>query len=149
MRWQKQLRIGLAVLMAALAIGIGWYAARERAGGAQAAPTNRTDPEAVTEIWNDEFSRTENGVVVFRIKYEHALIYQDGRVRLEKMTGQFARSIAMLEHSSPEVAEQAFAAGLLHDIGKLLFAANLPGPFSEAMALSRNETKRCPRPKWK
>lgn len=118
MRWQKQLRIGLAVLMAALAIGIGWYAARERAGGAQAAPTSRTDPDAVTEIWNDEFSRTENGVVVFRIRYEHALIYQDGRVRLEKMTGQFARGDAEPLDVTADEADLTLKSGAGADFSK-------------------------------
>lgn len=53
------------------------------------------------------------------------------------LTGQFARRIAELERGGSELAEQAFAAGLLHDIGKLLFAANLPGPFGQAWALAR------------
>jgi putative nucleotidyltransferase with HDIG domain len=54
------------------------------------------------------------------------------------LTGQFARSIAELEKGGAELAEQAFAAGLLHDIGKLLFAANLPGPFGQALSLARS-----------
>ena len=53
------------------------------------------------------------------------------------VTGQFARWIAQMENSGPELTEQAFAAGLLHDIGKLLFAANLPEPFGQALALAR------------
>jgi len=43
----------------------------------------------------------------------------------------------MMENSGSEVAEEAFAAGLLHDIGKLLFAANLTEPFGQALALVR------------
>jgi HD-like signal output (HDOD) protein/CheY-like chemotaxis protein len=54
-------------------------------------------------------------------------------------TGQFARQIAELESNRSEVAEQAFSAGLLHDIGKLLFAANLPGPFGQALTLARSQ----------
>lgn len=118
MRWQKQLRIGLAALMAVLAIGIGWYAARERAGGAQVAPSPRTEEGAQTEIWNDEFSRTENGVVVFRIKYEHALIYQDGRVRLEKMTGQFARGDAEPLDVTADEADLTLKSGAGSDFSK-------------------------------
>jgi hypothetical protein len=34
--------------------------------------------------------------------------------------GQIAQKIALMEKGGLEVAEQAFAAGLLHDIGKLL-----------------------------
>ena len=53
------------------------------------------------------------------------------------LTGQMARRIASLENRKPDSCEQAFSAGLLHDIGKLLFAANLPGPFGQALALAR------------
>jgi HD-like signal output (HDOD) protein/CheY-like chemotaxis protein len=53
--------------------------------------------------------------------------------------GQIARQIAELEQSGVEVAEQAFAAGLLHDIGKLLFAANLPELFGQALTLAREQ----------
>jgi HD-like signal output (HDOD) protein/CheY-like chemotaxis protein len=54
-------------------------------------------------------------------------------------TGHFARAIAQAERSGHELSEQAFAAGLLHDIGKLLFAANLPKPFSQALSLAREQ----------
>ena len=90
MPWQKHLRLVLAAVIVTLAGGITWYATRERATEAPEPISPRTTTAAQTEIWNDEFSRTENGEVVFRIKYEHALIYEDGRVRLEKMSGTFA-----------------------------------------------------------
>jgi HD-like signal output (HDOD) protein/CheY-like chemotaxis protein len=54
-------------------------------------------------------------------------------------TGHFARAIAQMEKAGTEVSEQAFAAGLLHDIGKLLFAANMPKPFGQALALAREQ----------
>jgi HD-like signal output (HDOD) protein len=54
-------------------------------------------------------------------------------------TGQFARAIAVAENHGGEISAQAFAAGLLHDIGKLLFAANLPQPYAKAVALARDE----------
>ena len=57
------------------------------------------------------------------------------------LTGQSARRIAQSENSSVELAEQAFAAGLLHDIGKLLFAANMPGLFVEALAVAREQQR--------
>jgi len=53
------------------------------------------------------------------------------------LVGRFARQIALLEGGGPEVSEQAFAAGLLHDLGKLVFAANLPEPFMQALAQAR------------
>lgn len=58
------------------------------------------------------------------------------------LTGELARRVATLEDSGPELTEQAFAAGLLHDIGKLLFAANLSEPFGQAVALARAQNCR-------
>jgi putative nucleotidyltransferase with HDIG domain len=52
-------------------------------------------------------------------------------------TGQIARRIVDAERAGILLEEEAFAAGLLHDIGKLLFAANLPGAYAEALALAR------------
>src|SRR5262249_18697984 len=54
-------------------------------------------------------------------------------------TGKFAERIARDEESSAEVVGQAFTAGMLHDIGKLLLAANLPEQFKEALAKARQE----------
>jgi HD-like signal output (HDOD) protein len=55
------------------------------------------------------------------------------------MTGRFALRIARLEESSEEIADHASAAGLLHDIGQLLFAANLPEAFGQAMIRASEE----------
>ena len=118
MRWQKQLRIGLAVLMAALAIGIGWYAARERAGAGQAGPTLRTDPEATTEIANEEFTRTENGKVVFSMKPERSLVYPDGRVKLIKFTAVFARGDRPPMHVAADEADLVLKSGAGADLSK-------------------------------
>ena len=52
------------------------------------------------------------------------------------MTGRFAERIARLENRTEEITDQAFTAGLLHDIGKLLFAANQAKLFSEAVAMA-------------
>ncbi len=56
-------------------------------------------------------------------------------------TGQIARQIARRENSGSKVGDQAFAAGLLHDIGKLLFAANMPEPFGQVLALARAQRR--------
>jgi HD-like signal output (HDOD) protein/CheY-like chemotaxis protein len=55
------------------------------------------------------------------------------------LVGQFARQIALVEQQEPDPGEQAYAAGLLHDLGKILFAANLPKPFGEAVTAARQE----------
>ena len=55
------------------------------------------------------------------------------------VTGKFAERIARAEGREAEVVGQAFTAGMLHDIGKLLLAANLPEGFKEALATARRE----------
>lgn len=49
-------------------------------------------------------------------------------------TGAFARSIMMTETRNARLADMAFTAGLLHDVGKLLLAANLPCEYSGLIA---------------
>lgn len=55
-------------------------------------------------------------------------------------TGNFARWIAGLERLDKERVEESYTAGMLHDLGKLALAANLPQQYSEAamLAASRN-----------
>ena len=53
--------------------------------------------------------------------------------------GQMAQKIALLEKGGLETAEQAFAAGLLHDLGKLILCANLPGLFAKILELARED----------
>lgn len=55
------------------------------------------------------------------------------------MTSSFARAIAMKEQVAQAVAEDAFAAALLHDVGTLVLATNLPDKFTESLALQQNE----------
>lgn len=54
-------------------------------------------------------------------------------------TAVAARKLVGERHEKPSVAEQAYTAGLLHDIGKLLLAANLPQRFSRAMVRMQQE----------
>jgi HD-like signal output (HDOD) protein len=54
-------------------------------------------------------------------------------------TGRIAQQIALIEKGGLEMAEQSFAAGLLHDIGKLIYCANHPGLFAKTIALAREE----------
>ena len=49
-------------------------------------------------------------------------------------TGAFARSIMITETRNARLADMAFTAGLLHDVGKLLLAANLPDEYSGLIA---------------
>jgi HD-like signal output (HDOD) protein len=51
-------------------------------------------------------------------------------------TGAIARLIIQLQHGESSVAEDAYTAGLLHDLGKLMLADNVPEQFQQAVALS-------------
>ncbi len=53
--------------------------------------------------------------------------------------GAYARRLAQLESAPQRVVDNAFMAGLLHDVGKLLLAANLPDVYEEAMRLCDEE----------
>ena len=47
-------------------------------------------------------------------------------------TARTARRIAQLERQEKRIIEEAFTAGLLHDIGRLVLLANLPAQYTEA-----------------
>jgi HD-like signal output (HDOD) protein/CheY-like chemotaxis protein len=52
-------------------------------------------------------------------------------------TANLARIIAETEHTSLALAEQAFVAGLMHDVGKLVFAENLSKSYREVLDFSK------------
>lgn len=60
------------------------------------------------------------------------------------MTAKYARAIAKEEHASQAVMEDAFTAGLLHDVGILVLAANLPDKYAEVLAIMRDQSL----PEW-
>jgi HD-like signal output (HDOD) protein len=47
--------------------------------------------------------------------------------------GSYARIVCLTESKETKMADLAFTAGLLHDIGKLLLAANLPTDYSQVL----------------
>jgi len=53
--------------------------------------------------------------------------------------GGLARTIMRLEHADHAETEDAFAAGMLHDMGKLMLADALPDEFANALALASAE----------
>jgi HD-like signal output (HDOD) protein len=57
------------------------------------------------------------------------------------LTGQRAKRIALLERNESNMADEAFTAGLLHDMGKLMFAANMPGLFTEALDVALDQQR--------
>jgi HD-like signal output (HDOD) protein len=54
------------------------------------------------------------------------------------LTGIFAKKIAQAEGAESMVADEAFIAGLLHDLGKLMFISNMTDQYREAAALVQN-----------
>ena len=55
------------------------------------------------------------------------------------VTSSYARAIAKDEGAPTMVVEDAVAAALLHDVGTLVLATNLPDQFAETLALQQNE----------
>ena len=71
------------------------------------------------------FERTKlNGLSVNRL-WDHAM-----------KTGGIARMIMQIEDAEMGDIEDAYTAGMLHDIGKLMLAENLPEQFQRALALA-------------
>jgi HD-like signal output (HDOD) protein len=64
---------------------------------------------------------------------------QDEFWRHSLTTAELARSIVQMESQDAKLAEEAFTAGLLHDVGKLLFAANYTQKYSQMLAVARNQ----------
>ena len=52
-------------------------------------------------------------------------------------TAGLARSITLLETHDAKFADEAFTAGLLHDVGKLLLAANVTAPYSRTVSIAK------------
>ncbi len=55
------------------------------------------------------------------------------------LVAKFSELIAKAEHQERRVIDEAFTAGLLHDVGKLVLAANQPKPYREMLALAESE----------
>jgi HD-like signal output (HDOD) protein len=54
-------------------------------------------------------------------------------------TGRYARMIAKDQGTDTRVMEDAFTAGLLHDVGLLVLATNVPDQYTETLALMQNQ----------
>jgi HD-like signal output (HDOD) protein len=53
--------------------------------------------------------------------------------------GSCARDLTRVETGSEKQAEESFVAGLLHDVGKLVLAANMPAAYHTMLELCRTE----------
>jgi HD-like signal output (HDOD) protein len=66
----------------------------------------------------------------FEIIWEHSLL-----------VAKFARLIALRQTGDAELAEDAFTVGLLHDVGRIVMAANLPKEYAGAVAVAREKPR--------
>ena len=55
------------------------------------------------------------------------------------VTGVMARRISELENAGPQVNDQCFLAGLLHDVGQLILASGLPEEYARVIAKANTE----------
>jgi HD-like signal output (HDOD) protein/CheY-like chemotaxis protein len=74
-----------------------------------------------------QFERAETGALKIESLWLHS-------VRVASL----AKRISLLEGQDANAAEQAFTSGMLHDIGKLVLAVNLPGEHKEAVQLAQH-----------
>ncbi|WP_051822427.1 response regulator [Desulfonatronum thiodismutans] len=51
------------------------------------------------------------------------------------MTATLTKRICAMENESRDIQEDAFLAGILHDVGKLIFAVNCPGLYDEILEM--------------
>jgi HD-like signal output (HDOD) protein len=49
------------------------------------------------------------------------------------LVGVLAQRIAQMEHSERKISDDCFLAGMLHDVGHLILAAGLPGPYHHVL----------------
>jgi putative nucleotidyltransferase with HDIG domain len=64
----------------------------------------------------------------------------EGLCRHLLAVGNSAKAITWAETKDAKMADVAFTAGLLHDIGKLMLAANLPDVYSPLLGQAKNRT---------
>lgn len=69
----------------------------------------------------------------------HAFFTLEALWRHGLATARTARTLAQEEDLAPADTEQVFTSGLLHDLGILVLATNLPDLYTKALALAGNE----------
>lgn len=62
----------------------------------------------------------------------------EGLARHGWMTGVFARRIAEAERRDVKVLDQCLVAGLLHDVGRLVLASEMPEPYGKILEAARS-----------
>jgi putative nucleotidyltransferase with HDIG domain len=80
-----------------------------------------------TQVFS-QFDRTKLGHLPLQALQDHSL-----------MVGVLAKRIAETERAGKQIVDYALAAGLLHDVGKLVLAVNHPQLYDEAMVLAEEQ----------
>jgi HD-like signal output (HDOD) protein len=74
-----------------------------------------------------QFEKAETGALRIDSLWNHSV-----------QVASLAKRISKLEDQDANAAEQAFTSGILHDVGKLVLAVNLPADYSEAIRLAQS-----------
>lgn len=83
MRWQKPVRITIAVFVIVFA-AIVFVALRRSATPADPGTTPRIDPDSIAEMRGGTHERWADGTLRFRVEYETSLTFADGRTVLKQ-----------------------------------------------------------------
>jgi HD-like signal output (HDOD) protein len=96
--------------------------------------------EAVAYLGTD----TIKSLILVTHAFSNAVIRVDG-FSMESLwthsleVSNAAKAVAFYEGAEKKLIDEAFAAGLLHDVGKLVFAVNLPQEYQQAISLAREK----------
>ena len=74
-----------------------------------------------------QFEKAETGALNIEALWNHSM-----------QVASLAKRISKLECQEDNLSEEAFTPGMLHDIGKLVLAVNLPNEYTEATRLSQS-----------
>jgi HD-like signal output (HDOD) protein len=74
-----------------------------------------------------QFDKSETGAFKIESLWNHSL-----------QVARSAKRISKLEGQEPKAVEESFTAGLLHDIGKLVLAVNMPKEYTEVIRLAES-----------
>ena len=101
-----------------------------------------SDPAHAARLLGPEILKALVLYVQVFSKFEKA---KSGGLSIEKFSNHslavasLARKIALAQEQDKKMADDAFIAGMLHDIGKLLLASSLPDEFTKIIALAHEK----------